>query len=116
MPLRKIDPETFLPLGYRVLVRDDSVEQKTAGGIILTDQGKASDEHAQQFGTVVSYGDLAFSMETSTGQVPYKTRPWLGDVVVYSKYAGGQYHEDEGGQKYRLLNDDDIRGIVERAK
>lgn len=114
--MQKINPEQYEPLGYRVLIRDLPVEEKTSGGLILPDQTKTADEFAQQFGVVVSMGALAFTQETPIGRRGYPHPPQVGDTVNYSKYAGGTYQTDDHDNKYRILNDDDILGVITRAE
>jgi len=109
--MRKIDSQTYQPLGWRVLVRDEKVEDKTRGGIYIPDSAKTADEHAQQFGVVVRCGYSAFR-DKDGRRDPFG--PEIGDVVNYWKYSGGCYYEDEEGHKYRILNDDEILGVVER--
>ncbi len=111
--MRKINPETYEPTGYRLMVLDDPVEEKI-NGIILPNQTRTADEFAQQFGTVVRMGPKAFSIETPTGVSIDAVHPNIGDVVNYAKYAGGTYQTDDKGSIYRIINDDDILGIVER--
>lgn len=114
--MRKINPDSYQPLGYRVLVRDEKIEEKTAGGVILPDESKKHDEFSQQFGHVIRLGKFAFSMETQTGRVIDENAPAPGDLVNYAKYAGGTFQTDNDGHKYRIINDDDIIGVVERKK
>lgn len=114
--MRTIDPNTYEPVGYRVLIRDMNVEEKTEGGIILPDQSKTADEHAQQFGEVVQAGPLAFTLDRPNGNlINIPECPRVGDVVNYVKYAGGTYYHDDEGKRYRIINDEDILGVTERA-
>lgn len=109
--MRKIDPKAYRPLGYRVLVRDDPVEEKI-GSIIITDETKEADGHAIRFGTVVAMGELAFTMGSPPVEIPGGAR--VGDTIHFSKYggAGNAFEEDGDGNKYRLLNDEDIIGVL----
>lgn len=113
MSLKKIDPNTYQPLGYRVLVRDDKVEERV-NSIYIPDSAKKADEYAQQFGTIAALGPLAFTLGDGGNKLPLS--PHVGDYVNYSKYSGvGKvFYEDEDGYKYRILNDEDVLGVLER--
>jgi chaperonin GroES len=82
----------FKPLGDRVLVKPDQVEQKSKGGLILND----SISRGQKIeGEVVAVGTGLFSQ---TGNViPMSVK--VGDKVLYSK--------DEATNKIKL-NDTEL--------
>jgi chaperonin GroES len=82
----------FQPLGDRVLVKPDQVEQKSKGGLILND----SISRGQKIeGEVVAVGTGLFSQ---TGNViPMSVK--VGDKVLYSK--------DEATNKIKL-NDTEL--------
>jgi len=113
--MRKIDPKTFEPLSYLVLVKEDTVEEKTKGGVILPDASKDANGYQQQFGELVSMGPLAFT-RNDDGVDVIQDSPSPGDKIVWSKFAGEgkAFHEDADGNRYRLLRDRDILGVVER--
>ena len=116
MTLRKIDPDTYEPLDYRVLVRDLPVEEKTKGGIVLPETTQEADGFAQQFGVVIRRGPWAFSVDCKDGEREWDAAsPMPGDLVNYTKYAGGTFQADESGRKYRILRDEDILGVVQRG-
>jgi co-chaperonin GroES (HSP10) len=99
----------FLPLGHRLLVLPDSVEQKTQSGIVLVQETTGRDEMAQVKGVVVAVGDGCWKDTTST--------EWAkpGDRIVFGKYSGLQYAGADA-VKYRILNDLDVVGLeVENA-
>lgn len=109
----KINPDTFQPLSYLVFVKQDAVEEVTKGGIILSDTSQTSDEYQQQYGTITSMGPLAFTFNDE-GERDLPNKPNIGDRIVYNKFAGqGRvFYEDNDGNKYRMLPDRDILGIV----
>lgn len=113
--MRKIDPATFEPLSYLVLVREDKVEEKTKGGIILSDFSREANGYQQQFGYVVSMGPLAFT-RNDDGIDVIQNSPKVGDLITFSKFAGEgkAFHEDDEGNRYRLLRDRDLLGVVQR--
>lgn len=96
-------------VGHRVIVRPDEVEKQTKGGIILN---LAKDEKrleaAQHRGVIVDIGPNAWK-GFDDGQ------PWAetGDRVYFVKHAGQMVEDEETGELFRLLNDDDIVAKVE---
>lgn len=113
--MRKIDPKTYEPTGYRVLVRDLKVDEVSKGGIILPESTQSADQHAQQFGHIVAKAPLAFTYDGKAGPIADPAAPDVGDLVNYSKYSGGEYQTDDADNVYRIINDQDIKGVVERA-
>ena len=69
------------PVGYKVLIKVDGVEDKSAGGIYLPDTTREREESANDKGLLVAVGEMAFA--------DWKGRkPVAGDRVVFEKYAG----------------------------
>ena len=89
----------FKPLGNRVVVEPlEGDEQVSAGGIYIPDTAKEK----PQEGTVVAVGP---GRVTDDGKnVPMELK--VGDVVIYSKYAGTEYKQ--GDVEYLVLREDDI--------
>ena len=99
----------FVPLDVRVLVLPDPVEEKTAGGILLPDQHKEREKFATQKGTLVAAGANAWA-EAGAGAGFIAPSP--GTRVLIAKY-GGVVIRGEDGEDYRIMNDEDIIGIME---
>lgn len=97
----------LVPAGHRVLVKPDTVEEVTKGGIILTATVKEKDELAGIFGTVVAVGDTAWK-DYSSGE------PWakVGDRVAFAKYGGFIIADPATDEQFRLLNDEDIVAVI----
>ena len=89
----------FKQLGNRVVVEPlEGAEQVSAGGIYIPDTAKEK----PQEGTVVAVGP---GRVTDDGKnVPMELK--VGDVVIYSKYAGTEYKQGE--TEYLVLREDDI--------
>ena len=88
----------FRPLHDRVLIEVLDSEEKTAGGIIIPDTAKEK----PQEGKVVAVGSGA---RTEDGKrIPMEVS--VGDIVVYSKYAGTEYKV--GTIEYLVVRDEDI--------
>ena len=90
---------TFKPLGNRVVVKPvEGEEQMSAGGIYIPDTAKEK----PQEGEVVAVGPGRLTDDGN--RVPMELA--VGDLVVYSKYAGTEYKE--GDDEYLVLREDDI--------
>ena len=89
----------FKPLGKRVVVEPlEGDEQVSAGGIYIPDTAKEK----PQEGTVVAVGPGRVTDDGNN--VPMELK--VGDVVIYSKYAGTEYKQGE--IEYLVLREDDI--------
>lgn len=90
------------PLGDRVLVKAISEEEQVKGGIIIPDSAKEKPQEAE----VIALGTGKKNDDGSTQ--PFNVK--VGDRVITSKYGGTEVtYEDE---KYTLLREDDILGII----
>ena len=71
------------PVGYRVLIKPDPLEEMSEGGILIQYQDPRVAEAATTIGTVIALGKEAFGMHKGN-------EPWVekGDRVVYVKYSG----------------------------
>lgn len=96
------------PVEFNVLIAPEVIEEKTKGGIILTDAAVDTDRNAATRGRLVAVSPCAFDY----AEWPEGTRkPAPGDEVWFGKYAGTLV-TGRDGQKYRLLKDRDIGAIV----
>jgi chaperonin GroES len=78
---------TLKPLGDRVVVKPLPREEMTKSGIYLPDTAK---ERPQE-GTIVAVGP---GRQTDEGKVVAMTLK-VGDKVLYAKYAGTEYKQDD---------------------
>jgi chaperonin GroES len=92
------------PLDDRVVIKQLEAEEKTTGGIILPDTAKEK----PQIGKIVAVGQGKLLDDGKRGKMSVKK----GDEVIYSKYIGSDVEID--GEKYIILKEDDILGIVEK--
>ena len=98
--------ETFRPIGDRVLVRRDPVEQVTRGGIVIP-EFIHDREHPPEWGTVLAIG---------SGSVRKRDRGWhdaeplaVGDRVLVGRFTG---HDLEvGGAQVLISRRDDILAV-----
>ncbi|MGC6404498.1 MAG: co-chaperone GroES [Candidatus Comchoanobacterales bacterium] len=93
------------PLEDRVIVKRDSSDEKSSGGIILPDSAK----EVPVFGEVIAAGPGKRNQQGDliTMQVSQ------GDKIVFGKYAGTEVRFD--GQDFLVLKQDDILAVVETA-
>lgn len=96
------------PLDVRVLVRPDAVEEKI-GSIYIPDAAKEQKEFAQIKATLIAVGANAWS-EAKATSVEFRA-PAPGDRVLIAKY-GGIVIDGDDGAKYRILNDQDVTGLL----
>lgn len=94
------------PVEYKVLIKPEVVETKTAGGLYLPDQTKDKDQMAQVKGILVAIGGNAFE--------DWNGAPQIGDNVYFAKYAG-YVVKGEDGEEYRITNDKDICAVIKNG-
>ena len=89
------------PRGWRVLVKPIEIEEKTESGIVIA--------HGQQLEREQMANTTGIVVEVGT-----ESNKWCseGDKVIFGKYSGLVY-KGKDGIKYRIINDDDIVGVVE---
>lgn len=93
----------YKPLGDRILVKPKESEEMTKSGIVLPDSAKEK----PQEGEVISVGEGA--RDESGKKIPMEVK--VGDVVLYSKYAGTEVKID--GEEHLILKESDVLAIVE---
>ena len=98
------------PVGYRMIVKERRVENKTKGGIILAQETQDAEQYATMVGKVVAMGDGCYQHES------YNDQAWckLGDDIMFNKHAGYRLDVRENGElvRYRILKDNDVIGNV----
>lgn len=96
-------------VGYRILVKKDEIETKTAGGIVLAVDEKL-ERHKVNTGVVVSVGPCAFKAYGPN----YTGGPWckVGDKIIFSRYAGVIVVDPTTSEEYTLLSDDDVAAVI----
>lgn len=83
------------PIGDKLIVKLDEIENKTAGGIIIPDAQK---DKTTAFGTVIALGSAEF---------PFK----VGDRVIFDSMAGTDIKID--GEKHLVMKDFNVMGVIE---
>jgi len=92
------------PLDDRVVIKQSEAEEKTSGGIILPDTAKEK----PQIGKVIETGPGKLLDNGKRAKMSVKKK----DEVIYARYGGNEIEID--GEKYVILRESDIHGIVER--
>jgi chaperonin GroES len=93
----------LLPLGDRVVVKRESSEAKTAGGIVLPDSAKEKPSR----GIVQSVGAGKLLDNGNRGTLQVKS----GDRVLFSAWAGETFKVGE--EELLLMREEDILAILE---
>lgn len=83
------------PIGDKLVVQLDEIEEKTAGGIIIPDEAK---DKTTAFGTVLAVGSKVEQIKE-------------GDRVVFDKFAGTDIKVD--GKKCLVMKDFNVMGVLE---
>jgi len=91
------------PLGDRVLVEPVEEKEVKKGGIIIPDTAKEKPTE----GIVIALG--TGKTDDDGKKVPFEVKK--GDRVLVSKYGGTEIKLD--GKEYKILNSDDILGVIE---
>ena len=90
------------PLGKRVLVKADDVEETTSGGLVLPPS--ASEDQKPETGVVVKLGEGKEDGKDITFPVSE------GDRIYFKKYSPDQILIDQ--EEYLLLDVDDILAVI----
>ena len=90
------------PLGDRVLVKAIDEKEHVKGGIIIPDSAKEKPQEAE----VIALGTGKRDEEGK--RIAFEVK--VGDRVLVSKYGGTEVKI--GDDKYSLLREDDILGII----
>jgi len=92
------------PLGTRVLVKPDKIEEKH-GDIFIPVQARERMAAESVRGEVIEVGEFAWvELKEKLAQ--------KGDRVIFAKW-GGLVVKGDDGDDYRLLNDEDILAAIE---
>ena len=103
----------IVPLGYRVLIKMDKINEKTEGGIIITTNAKELEEAGNQTGRIVDNGPAAFTTGVVDLPNEWDRKPEIGARVIFNRYAGIRVFIDDLPEgEYRLMSDKEILAII----
>ena len=94
---------TLKPLGDRVVIKPQPREEMTKSGIYLPDTAKEK----PQEGTLIAVGPGRVPDDGKT--VPTNVK--VGERVLYAKYAGTEFKQDE--EELLIITEKDILAILE---
>ncbi|OWM84060.1 20 kDa chaperonin, chloroplastic-like [Punica granatum] len=97
------DIKDLKPLNDRVLIKIAVAEEKTAGGLLLTEASKEK----PSIGTIIAVGPGSLDQEGKRTPLPVSS----GDSVMYSKYAGTDLKGSEGSD-YIVLRVSDVIAVL----
>ncbi|OWM74372.1 20 kDa chaperonin, chloroplastic-like [Punica granatum] len=97
------DVKDMKPLNDRVLIKVAEAEEKTAGGLLLTEATKEK----PSIGTVIAVGPGPLDEEGK--RKPLSISP--GNTVMYSKYAGNEFKGTDGSD-YIVLRASDVMAVL----
>jgi len=99
------------PTGWRIAILPYRGAEKTKGGIALSEETQRKQQLATVCGYVLKIGPLAYADE-----VKFPDGAWCkkGDWIIFGRYAGSRIPIDGG--EIRLINDDEVLGIVKNPE
>ena len=96
------------PVEFKILVKLDTIDEKSAGGIFIPATLRDKQQMMQVEATLIAYGGNAF--EDWTGRIPE-----IDDHIYVGRAAGYQVRGMDG-EKYQLMNDKDIAAIISEVE
>ena len=95
------------PTGWRIAILPYRGAEKTKGGIALAEQTQYRQQISTVCGYVLKVGPIAYADSNK-----FPTGPWCKewDWIIFGRYAGSRIPIDGG--EIRLINDDEVLGIV----
>ncbi|CAN6451406.1 unnamed protein product [Victoria cruziana] len=97
------DIKDLKPLNDRVLIKVAQAEEKTAGGLLLTEATKEK----PSIGTVVAVGPGPLGEEGTRKPLSITS----GNTILYSKYAGNEFKSSDGTE-YITLRSSDVMAVL----
>jgi len=104
------------PTGHFVLIKVAPVEEKSAGGIIVSSQNDLERERkGRDIGRVIAFGPIAYQGFADCK----KPEDWgvtVGDLVEFNRYDGKMPRMSEKHpelENFRIISDNDIIAVIE---
>ena len=91
------------PLGNKVLVQR-SKAKTSKGGILLPDSAQEKPKE----GKIIAVGEGKRDEDGKLNPLSVK----VGDLILFSSYAGTEVKSDENDEELLILSEDDIFGIL----
>jgi chaperonin GroES len=93
------------PLGDRVVVQRQELEEKTSGGLYLPDTAKKK----PQKGKILAVGPGKLLKDGTRRPLQVKE----GDTVLFTNWAGDEFKK-HGGDEILLMREEDILAVLDR--
>jgi chaperonin GroES len=96
------------PEGHKVLVKPDTVEEISEGGIIIPNCAINSQQTAITRGVIVAVGPLCevrFSADRE-GESKREAKP--GDRIIFAKYSGAEIKYGPKREEFRFILDENV--------
>jgi chaperonin GroES len=103
LPDKPVMKRTARPLYDRILIRTNTVEERTAGGILIPEEAK--DRPLE--GTVVRVGKGKRDINGILWALDVKA----GDIVLFGKYAGTEVKID--GELVLMMREEEVLAVIE---
>lgn len=97
------------PMEFNVVVLPDPVDERTKGGLILSDETRERNKHAATKGTLVALAPMAFDESVWPAG---EAKPKPGTRVLIAKHAG-TFCDGADGREYRIVKDKDVVAMIE---
>lgn len=97
------------PTGHMVVVKMEKLEEKTSGGIILTEKARDREDLAAMKGVIVAAGPTAGDYVDWPEGAEF---PPVGSRVLLEKFAGHAVTGNDGGD-YRVCEDKCVLAALE---
>ena len=92
------------PIGDRVIVRRETADEKTTGGIILPDNAKKK----PQRGTVLAVGPG--KMKDDGTRIPLTLK--VGDGVLFTSWAGDEFKGRKADDEVLVMHEGDVLAVI----
>jgi chaperonin GroES len=93
------------PIGDRIIVRRESAEEKTAGGILLPDTAK----NKPQRGEVIAVGPGKLNDDGKRNAMQLK----VGDKVLFTSWAGNEFEDRKSSGEILVMHEGDVLCVIE---
>ena len=94
------------PIGDRIIVRRESSDEKTAGGILLPDAARKK----PQRGVVLAVGPGRVNKKTGDRQ-PMQLK--AGDKVLFTSWAGDEFKDRRDPNEILVMHEEDVLAVIE---
>lgn len=94
------------PLNDRIVVRRESSDDKSAGGIILPETAKKK----PQRGEILAVGPGKLNKKDGT-RTPLQLK--VGDKVLFTSWAGDEFKDRKNVGEVLIMHEEDVMAVIE---